>query len=258
MTFNGKIVAVTGGAKGIGRCIAETFADHGASVALFDKDALSGQTFVERFGKHHLFVSGDAACPADLERLSQAVLSKYGAIDILVNNACLSNRGLLSRCSYEDFNEVLHVGVTAPYYLSLLFTKHFRPGASIVNIASTRAFMSQRDTESYTAAKGGITALTHALAMSLTGIARVNSVAPGWIDTSAWQGASADTPLASSLADQLQHPSQRIGQPQDIARAVLFLCSAEAGFINGENLTVDGGMTRRMIYHGDEGWAFTP
>ena len=249
MIFEGKVAVVTGGSKGLGRCIVEMFAAQGASVAIFDKEPTASEK--------HLFVQGDAAKQEDIERFAHAVIAKFGAIDFLINNACFSNGGILSQCSYEAFNEILHVGVTAPYYLSMLFLKHFNPGASIVNISSTRAFMSQRDTESYTAAKGGITALTHGLAMSLTGIARVNSVAPGWVDTRAWQGS--EQPIAPvSAADKLQHPSQRIGEPQDIARVVQFLCSQESGFINGENITVDGGMTKRMIYHGDEGWSLNP
>ena len=171
----------------------------------------------------------------------------------MINNACFSRKGILSGCTYEDFNEVLAVGVVAPYMLSLLFRDHFNKGGAIVNISSTRAFMSQKDTESYTAAKGGITALTHALSVSLSGIVRVNSVSPGWIDTGGYHD---DTYIPShSEADRLQHPSGRVGVPYDIARTVLFLCHEDAGFINGENITVDGGMTKLMIYDGDEGWS---
>ncbi len=173
-------------------------------------------------------------------------------IDLLVNNACVSRRGLLSNCSGADFNYVLRSGVTAPYLLTRLFLDDFRLGASIVNIASSRAFMSQRDTESYTAAKGGIVALTHAMAVSLAGRVRVNSISPGWIDT----GRMYDVDYAPrhSASDTAQHPSGRVGTPEDIARAVLFLADERNGFINAENLAVDGGMTKLMIYHNDHGW----
>ena len=137
------------------------------------------------------------------------------------------------------------MGVTAPFYLSKLFAPHFAPGSVIINISSSRDRMSQPQTESYTAAKGGIAALTHALAVSLAGRVRVNSISPGWIDTAyrTYEG-----------PDATQQPAGRVGNPMDIAHMVLFLCSDKAGFITGENICIDGGMTRQMIYHGDWGW----
>ena len=151
----------------------------------------------------------------------------------------------IGACSYEEFSYALSVGVTAPFYLSKLFAPYFGDGGSIINISSSRDRMSQPQTESYTAAKGGISALTHALAVSLSGVARVNSISPGWIDT---------TGSDMSGADAVQQPVGRVGRPEDIADTVLFLCSDKAGFITGENICVDGGMTRLMIYHGDHGW----
>ena len=147
--------------------------------------------------------------------------------------------------SYEEFEYALKVGVSAPFYLSKLFLEYFRDGASIVNISSSRDRMSQPQTESYTAAKGGISALTHALAVSLSGKVRVNSISPGWIDTAytVYDG-----------ADATQQPVGRVGNPDDIANMVMFLCSDMAGFITGENICIDGGMTKQMIYHGDFGW----
>ena len=147
--------------------------------------------------------------------------------------------------SYEEFQYALSVGVTAPFYLSKLFAPHFAPGGVIINISSSRDRMSQPQTESYTAAKGGIAALTHALAVSLAGRVRVNSISPGWIDTAyrVYEG-----------PDAAQQPAGRVGNPMDIAHMVLFLCSDKAGFITGENICIDGGMTRQMIYHGDWGW----
>lgn len=145
-----------------------------------------------------------------------------------------------------EFQYAMSVGVTAPFYLSKLFAPHFTKNAAIINISSSRDRMSQPQTESYTCAKGGIAALTHALAISFSGKVRVNSISPGWIDTeeTVYQG-----------ADALQQPVGRVGSPEDISNMVLFLCSDKAGFITGENICIDGGMTKRMIYHGDFGWS---
>jgi NAD(P)-dependent dehydrogenase (short-subunit alcohol dehydrogenase family) len=165
-------------------------------------------------------------------------------VDFLINNAAPKMCGV-ENGSYEDFEYALRVGVTAPFYLSKLFAPCFAEGASIVNISSSRDRMSQPQTESYTAAKGGISALTHALAVSFGGKVRVNSISPGWIDTACtvYQG-----------ADAVQQPAGRVGTPMDIAGMVLYLCSPLAGFITGENICIDGGMTKQMIYHGDYGW----
>jgi NAD(P)-dependent dehydrogenase (short-subunit alcohol dehydrogenase family) len=253
MKFEDKICVVTGGVNGIGRCITETFIKEGARVAVIDTDAVSGAKLAQKHGDKMLFMHGNIAEKEPLEHFAKTVLAAYGNVDFLINNACISKKGLLSGCSYEDFNEVLRIGVSAPYYLTLLFADHFAPGAAIVNISSTRYMMSQPDTESYTAAKGGISALTHALCVSLAGRVRVNAVSPGWIDTGAYQHEDNYVPSYSG-ADEAQHPSGRVGNPQDIASMVLYLCSDQAGFIDGQNIAVDGGMTRRMIYHGDNGW----
>ena len=231
MDFNNKIAVVTGGAHGIGRCIAEEFRKAGATVCVIDKQP--GDHFV-----------GDLADKDVLERFAQEVIAKHGRVDYLINNALPLMKGL-SECSYEEFQYALSVGVTAPFYLAKLFAPHFAEGAAIVNISSSRDRMSQPQTESYTAAKGGIAALTHALAVSLAGKVRVNSISPGWIDT---QYTVYDGP------DAVQQPAGRVGNPLDIANMVLYLCSDKAGFITGENICIDGGMTRQMIYHGDNGW----
>lgn len=259
MTLEGKVFVITGGARGIGRCLAETFAREGASVAFIDRDEEAGREMLMRLkvlGKSgkHLFYYGDIAEETALETFAKAVRDVCGGVDVLVNNACLSKKGILSGCGFEDFNYVLRVGVTAPYQLTRLLLPLFREGASVINIASTRGFMSQGDTESYSAAKGGILSLTHALAVSLSGRVRVNSVSPGWIDTGAYHEDNY-TP-EHSRADCRQHPSGRVGTPEDIARAVLFLANPENGFINGENITVDGGMTKLMIYTEDDGWSY--
>jgi len=229
--FKDKVAVVTGGAKGIGRCIVDELTKAGAHVCVIDK--LEGPHFV-----------GDIADKQVLEQFANEVISKYGHVDYLVNNALPLMKGI-DECSYEQFEYALRVGVTAPFYLTKLLLPYFAPGAAIVNISSSRDRMSQPQTESYTAAKGGIASLTHALAVSLAGRVRVNSVSPGWIDTT---GTHYEGP------DAVQQPVGRVGNPMDIANMVLFLCSDRAGFITGENICVDGGMTHQMIYHADYGW----
>ncbi len=231
--FKDKVVVVTGGAMGIGKCICEEFRKAGAIVCPID--ILPNDYFV-----------GDIGEEAVLEDFVRKVLEDHGKIDVLVNNAPPLMKGIDS-CSYEEFNYALRVGVSAPFYLSKLFAEHFALGASIINISSSRDRMSQAQTESYTAAKGGIAALTHALAVSFAGKVRVNSISPGWIDTdyTVYEGPDATQQLVG-----------RVGNPLDIASMVLFLASEKAGFITGENICIDGGMTRLMIYHNDQGWSY--
>lgn len=229
--FENKTAVVTGGAKGIGRCIAEEFARCGAKVHVIDIAP----------GDHYV---GDISDPAVLEDFVSQITAGGARIDYLINNALPEMHGI-DDCSWEQFNYALQVGVAAPFYLTKLLLPHFAPGAAIVNLSSTRDRMSQPQTESYTAAKGGIAALTHALAVSLAGRVRVNSISPGWIDTAytVYEG-----------PDATQQPAGRVGNPLDIANLALYLCSDMAGFITGENICVDGGMTKQMIYHNDWGW----
>jgi NAD(P)-dependent dehydrogenase (short-subunit alcohol dehydrogenase family) len=235
MDFKDKIAVITGGAQGIGRCIAEEFQKAGAHVCVIDKQQ----------GKHFV---GDLADKQVLEQFAKEVIDRHGHIDFLVNNALPLMKGI-DECTYEEFQYALSVGVTAPFYLAKLFAPYFAKDAAIVNISSSRDRMSQPQTESYTAAKGGIAALTHALAISFSGKVRVNSISPGWIDTAytVYEG-----------PDAIQQPAGRVGNPMDIANMVLYLCSHKAGFITGENICIDGGMTRQMIYHGDNGWSLEP
>ena len=229
--FKDKVAIVTGGAQGIGKCIAEEFRKAGATVYVIDIQE----------GPHYV---GDISKKEVLEAFAAFVLERHEKVNFIVNNALSIMKGI-DECSYEDFEYALKVGVTAPFYLVKLFSAHLSEGASIVNISSSRDRMSQPQTESYTAAKGGIAALTHALAVSLSGKARVNSISPGWIDTAytVYDG-----------PDAYQQPAGRVGNPLDIANMVMFLCSDKAGFITGENICIDGGMTKQMIYNGDNGW----
>ncbi|WAW10087.1 SDR family oxidoreductase [Oxalobacter vibrioformis] len=258
MSFTGKTCVVTGGANGIGRCIVEKFAAAGANVAFIDVDAAAGRKLAKAIGSQAYFMKGDIAKERVLSRFSNRVLDRFDTVDCIINNAAISRRGIFSGCSYDDFLYVQQVGVVAPYMLASLFLGAYGKGASIVNISSTRAFISQPDTESYTAAKGGISALTHALAISLSGQVRVNAISPGWIDSSAYYQEGKAGASQHAEADRQQHPAGRVGTPEDIAALALFLCGPDASFITGQNIIVDGGMTRQMIYHDDHGWSFDP
>lgn len=231
MSFENKVVVITGGGHGIGLCTAEEFKKAGAHVCVID--CTEGDHFV-----------GDIGDKDDLEAFAQAVIDRYGRVDVLVNNAPPQMVGI-DDCTWEQFQNALTVGITAPFYLAKLFAPYFSQGASIINISSSRDRMSQSQTESYTAAKGGIAALTHALAVSFAGRVRVNSISPGWIDTAytVYEG-----------PDATQQPAGRVGNPLDIANMILFLASEKAEFITGENICIDGGQTKLMIYHGDHGW----
>ena len=231
MDFKNKVVVITGGAHGIGLCAAQEFQKQDAHVCVIDCAE----------GDHYV---GDIGSKEVLEAFAQTVIEKYGRVDVLVNNAPPPMRGI-DRCTWEEFQNALSIGVTAPFYLCKLFAPYFSQGASIINISSSRDRMSQPQTESYTAAKGGIAALTHALAVSFAGRVRVNSISPGWIDTAytVYEG-----------PDAIQQPAGRVGNPLDVAHMILFLASDKAGFITGENICIDGGQTRLMIYHGDHGW----
>ena len=233
--FQDKVVVITGGAGGIGKCIREEFEKAGSKVCIID--IVDNPYFV-----------GDIGEEATLRRFAEKVIAEHGRVDYLINNAPPLFKGI-DECTYEEFNYALRVGVSSAFLLTQLFQPYFTPGASIINISSSRDRMSQPQSESYAAAKGGISALTHALAVSLGGKVRVNSISPGWIDTdyTVYEG-----------PDAVQQPAGRVGTPLDIANMVLFLCSDKAGFITGENICIDGGQTRLMIYHNDCGWTYQP
>lgn len=234
MRFENKVAVVTGGAHGIGKCTCELFAKEGAKVCVIDL-------------KENPYFRGDLSKEEDIRRFVKKVLAEHGHVDYLINNAAPLMRGLTDGAA-ADMDYALKVGVTAPFLLTKLLREHFAPGASIVNITSTRDSMSEPETETYAAAKGAISALTHALSVTLAGVARVNAIAPGWIEVNGEE---------HSGPDASQHPVKRVGMPEDVAEMVLFLCSDKASFITGENIRIDGGMTRQMVYHGDGGWSYT-
>lgn len=227
-----KVVVITGGANGIGKVTKELFEAEGAIVEVID--IVEGNHYVGDISKKHV-----------LEEFAAYVIGKHGHVDYLINNALPLMRGI-DECSYEEFSYAMAVGVTAPFYLTKLLKNYFSNDGCIINISSSRDRMSQPQTESYTAAKGGIAALTHALAVSLAGKVRVNSISPGWIETGDVQYEGPDA---------WQQLVGRVGNPMDIAHMILFLCSDKAGFITGENICIDGGMTKQMIYHGEHGWS---
>lgn len=239
MRFLDKVVVVTGGAQGIRRALAESFLEEGAVVAVIDKESSDVNC--------DYFFQGDLSEKENLETFAADLIERYGKIDVLIHNAGLSRKGILSACSYEDFLYVQKVGVAAPYYLTSLLKRKMGKDASIICMSSSRWNMSQPDTESYSASKGGIASLTHALAVSLGGKVRVNAISPGWIETGK---------MRHSKEDRRQHPVKKVGVPRDIVSMAMFLCSEESDFITGQNFVVDGGMSKQMIYHDDWGWTY--
>lgn len=246
-----KIALVTGGGQGIGKAIALGLLERGMRVAIAEADAEAGsETAAEFKAKGEiLFIETDVAREADVKRAVELAEARFGGLDALVNNAGINIVKPLAELSLDQWRRVIDTNLTG----TLLFAKHAAPAlkareGAIVNIASTRALMSEPDTESYAASKGGIVALTHALAASLGPAIRVNCISPGWIDVSAWKKSSRRKPAKLREKDHAQHPAGRVGRPEDIAALVAYLIGPEAGFITGANFTVDGGLTRKMIY----------
>lgn len=251
--FANQTAVVTGGGQGIGRAVAEMLAREGAHVYIAEMDEEAGTECEGRIrenGGAATFVSTDVSRPEDVRRLMERIGKERGKLHILCNNAGISLFLPLEELSVEEWDRVIDINLRsvflcAKYGLPLLR----RAGqASIINIASTRALMSEPHTEAYSASKGGILALTHALAISLGPTVRVNAISPGWIETSEWKKKSARKPAQLTEEDHRQHPAGRVGRPEDIARAVRFLASPDAEFITGANLVIDGGMTVKMIY----------
>lgn len=249
-----KVVAITGGAQGIGRGIAFGFADAGYAVSIADPDAEAGAEAVAKIeakGARALFVKTDVADKTEVDRWMDRTVRELACPDVLINNAGIMVRAPFLDLAIDDFDRVMATNVRGTVLCSQAAARHMvkrGQGGAIINIASTRAFMSEPDTESYTASKGAIVALTHGMAISLGPLAiRVNAVSPGWIETRDWQYTPRAEHPHHSERDKTQHPAQRVGRPEDIAEACLFL-ARHAGFMTGQNITIDGGMTVKMIY----------
>lgn len=252
MRFLNKVVIVTGGGQGIGACIAQSYAKEGAYVVIAEIDEEAGvenETSITDLGGNACFLQTDVSNEESVQAMVGQVLNRFGHIDILINNAAVDAKGTLFTRTIEEWSNVLAVNITGPY----ICTKHIAPymkgeGSSIINIVSTRALMSEPNTEPYSASKGALLALTHSLANSLSPKIRVNAISPGWIDVSQWKKKKDRKFIHLRDKDHSQHLVGRIGVPEDIAKACLFLTSDEAGFITGSNFIIDGGMTVKMIY----------
>lgn len=258
MIFENKHAVITGGANGIGRHIAKAFLAEGARVSILDIDDVNGTLFANA-NENLTFYNCDISQKSNIDEFYEQIDDQNG-IDFIINNAAMSSRGILSGCSWEEFERTQRIGVTAPFYISSVALKRglLKTQASIINIVSTRAKQSQPDTESYSASKGALLSLTHAMSSSFSGYVRVNAISPGWIsipksDTNEYSTSEE----SDSDEDHAQHTTGRVGTPKDITEMVLFLCNPEkAGFITGQNLIVDGGMSKLMVYHGDHGWEY--
>lgn len=254
--FKNKTAIVTGGGQGIGKAIVQAFSHHEANVVIAEKDEEAGREVVEWLvGKggnqeNFHFVPCDVSKEEEVKNLIEETVGKYGRIDYLVNNAGLSRFKPFHELSVAEWDEVLNTNLRGAFLCARYaapYLKKTQKGA-IINIASTRALMSEPGSEAYAASKGGLVSLTHALSVSLGPEVRVNAISPGWIEVRDWKKKSQREKVQHSREEDLQHPAGRVGEPEDIGRAVVFLCSGEAGFITGQNVIIDGGMTKKMIY----------
>ncbi len=254
LKYKDKVVIVTGGGQGIGRVVSRSFAAEGAKVVIADIDAEAGlenEKYILSLGNTALYVQTDVSSEDSIKNMVGTAVEKFGTVDILINNAAVSGFGNIFKSDTSLWDTTIAVNLRGPY----LCAKHAgavmasQKSGCIINIASTRAYMSESDTEPYSASKGGIIALTHSLAVSLGKYKiRVNSISPGWIDVSDYKKDSISKQAVLTEEDHLQHPAGRVGKPEDIAKACLFFCAEDSDFITGANLTIDGGMTIKMIY----------
>ncbi len=245
-----KNIIVTGGAQGIGKVISQLLHQKDFCVSVFEMDEEAIQEFSSENNSENLkLFQTDVSDEESVRKSIAASFKQFGNISGLINNAAIQIDKPLTELTLEEWNRVIGTNLTGTF----LCAKHAAPflknsKGSIINISSTRAFQSEPNTEAYSASKGGILALTHALAMSLGPEIRVNCISPGWIDVSGIKKKSKSNQIELSAADHLQHPAGRVGKPEDIANMVLFLLNPENDFITGQNFIIDGGMTRKMIY----------
>ena len=251
MRFAGKVFFVTGGGQGIGRGIVRRLVDEAAQVCIAERDKHAGADAASEYGDRVKFVPTDIAREPAVRRAVTACVKWGGRLDGIVNNAAIAdpNVGPLEQLSLARWQAFLAVNLTGPFLVAKHAIPHLRKtGGAIVNLGSTRSLMSEKDTEPYATSKGGISALTHALAISLGPDIRVNCISPGWIATSELAPRDRRKPPRLSKRDHAQHPVGRVGRPEDIAALTAYLLSDEAGFVTGQTWYVDGGMTRKMIY----------
>lgn len=246
------VAIVTGGGQGIGRAIAARLLGDGYAVAIADLDGEAAEDAVQELGAPGAAVAfaTDVSSEAAVTALVTSTVDAFGRLDALVNNAGISRNRPLAELSLADWETVIGTNLTAQFLCARHAAPHLAAtgAGAIVNIASTRALMSEADTEAYSASKGGVVALSHALAISLAPKIRVNCISPGWIDVSGWKKRSARRPAELTARDHAQHPAGRVGRPEDVAACAAWLVSERAGFVTGANVVIDGGMTRKMIY----------
>ncbi len=251
MTLQGKVAFITGGAQGIGKAITKRLISEGMRVVMADFDEEAGRETVEELAcpGEIMFLRTDVSKEEDVKRAAKETWKYYEKVHLLVNNAGVFLSRPVTELSIEEWYRIISVNLTGAFLCAKHFATYLREcNGSIVNISSTRAFMSESNTEAYSASKGGLLALSHALAVSLGPAVRVNCVSPGWIDVSQWKKKSARQDQKPTDAEHRQHPAGRVGRPEDIASIIVYLSSAEASFITGANFIVDGGMTKKMIY----------
>jgi NAD(P)-dependent dehydrogenase (short-subunit alcohol dehydrogenase family) len=244
---NKRVAIVTGGAEGIGQCICRYFAQAGVNVIIADKNTTTGRKAQKSIGPDTLFIRTDVSNEAAVKNMVVQTIRRFGRIDYVVNNAAIAKNTPIEKLSFADWTKVIHTNLSAAFLCAKHAAKYLRKTqGTIVNIASSRALMSEANTEAYSASKGGIVALTHAMAVSLGPSVRVNCISPGWIDTRDYTAMPKFPPLTET--DHAQHLVGRVGRPEDIAEMVLYLCSDKSGFVTGQNFIIDGGMTKKMIY----------